>query len=111
MMCPKHKRIVDKKLLENMKEIENCELCGSEKCVENAHIVSRGAGGPDIRENVVRLCGPARYGMGCHGAQHCEAISKDELFAVVARREGKTVDEIKDIVHKAWRFGIYEPNV
>lgn len=109
-MIEKHKRIVDNNLLKKMKEIDHCELCGSHTCVENAHIVSKGAYGPDIKENIVRLCGPARYGMGCHGNEHKGNISKDELFAVVAKREGKTTEEIKDIVNKAWRFGIYDEN-
>ena len=103
-MIAKHKRIVNKKLLNEMKAIDYCERCGNTRYIENAHIISRGAGGPDIRENIARLCGPASCGMGCHGSQHKGNISKDELFLIVARREGKTLEAIKEIVNKAWRL-------
>lgn len=106
---PKCKRVVDKKGMAKVKAIESCENCGSKNCLEVAHIVSKGARGPDIKENAVKLCGPAAFGAGCHGANHKGNITKEQLFAIVAKREGQTIEEVKEIVHKAWRFGIYEP--
>lgn len=36
-----------------------CEICGAEHDLEIAHIISKGAGGPDMEENVIMLDGPA----------------------------------------------------
>ncbi|MEN6568041.1 MAG: hypothetical protein ABFC57_17290 [Veillonellales bacterium] len=98
--------------MKKVKAIDQCERCGRRSNgyfnLETAHVISRGAGGPDIKENCLKLCGPAAMSMGCHGADHRGEISNNELFGIIAAREGKTLDEIKDIVHKAWRYGRYE---
>jgi len=111
-MLVKPHRIVDKTGMKKVKAIDHCERCGREANgffnLEVAHVIGKGAGGPDIKENCLKLCGPACMSAGCHGADHRGKIGNDELFGLIAEREGKTLDEIKDIVHRAWRFGEYE---
>ncbi|MDU2064410.1 MAG: HNH endonuclease [Sporomusaceae bacterium] len=98
--------------MKKVKAITYCERCGRPGngflVLEVAHVISRGAGGPDIKENCLKLCGPAWAGAGCHGLNHKGKVKPDELFSLIAAREGKSVEEIKEIVHKAWRFSIYE---
>jgi hypothetical protein len=109
---PKHKRIIDKPGMKKVKAIDYCERCGRISNgffnLETAHVIGKGAGGPDIKENCLRLCGPACAGAGCHGLNHKGKIKSDELFGIIAAREEKSVEKIKEIVHKARRFGIYE---
>lgn len=110
---PKIKRVIDPAGMKKVKAIDHCERCNRPAngfCVlEVAHVISKGAGGPDIKENCLKLCGPASMSAGCHGMDHRGEIDNDELFGIIAVREEKTMEEIKDITHKAWRFGIYEP--
>jgi len=105
---PKPKRIVDKQGMKKVKGIDHCERCGSIYCLEVAHVHGKGCGGSDIKENCLKLCGPAAMSAGCHGAHHRGEITNDELFGIIARREGKPVEVIKEIAHRAWRFGEYD---
>lgn len=111
-MYPKLKRVIDKSGMKKVKAIDHCERCGRWSsgfiCLEVAHVFGKGAWGPDIKENCLKLCGPASMGVGCHGMDHAGKIDNDELFGIIARREEKSLEEIKDIAHKAWRYGIYE---
>ena len=107
-MIPKNKRVKDSKLAKHMKEeVGCCECCGSYYFLEWAHIISRGANGPDIRENGCVLCGPARYGAGCHGANHKGKISQEQLFEIAARREGITPEECRARVRRAMGYNVY----
>lgn len=108
MMFPKVRRIIDKQGMKKVKEIDHCERCGSRNNLETAHVYGKGARGPDIKENCLKLCGPACCFAGCHGADHLGHISDDELFGIIAAREEKPLEVIKEIAHGAWRFGIYE---
>lgn len=111
MMLPKKKRVKDNAGMKKVKAIDHCERCGRVAngfySLEVAHVIGKGAWGPDIKENALKLCGPAAMGLGCHGDDHKGLIEDDELFSIVAKREGKTLDEVKEIVHNAWRFGFY----
>ena len=49
----------------------------------------------NMRENCVRLCGPAAWSKGCHGADHRGEVSEEELFVLAAKREGITVVECR----------------
>jgi hypothetical protein len=94
MMFPKHRRVKSQKTINQLKkQIDCCERCGSRLFLEAAHIIGKGRLGPDMRENIVVLCGPAAWSKGCHGADHRGEISEDELFALAAKREGVTVEE------------------
>jgi hypothetical protein len=111
-MCPKIKRVIDKTGMNKVKAIDLCERCGRRSDgffnLEVAHVIGKGAGGPDIKENCLKLCGPASFGAGCHGLDHQGEIENDELFEIIAEREEKSLKEIKEIVHKAWRYGEYD---
>lgn len=93
-------------------EIGHCEYYGPDfifECLEPAHIEAKGMGaglGPDIRENIVILSGPAAWGKGAHGANHRGEITKDELYAIAARREGITVEECKWRVKRAMGLNV-----
>ncbi|MDT8901848.1 hypothetical protein [Anaeroselena agilis] len=107
-MFAKHPRVKNPKLLTQMKkEIGHCEYYGPDfnfECLEAAHIEAKGMGGgkgPDIRENIVILSGPASFGKGAHGAHHRREITNDELYVIAARREGISVEECKAKVKAA----------
>lgn len=90
------------------KEIDCCERCGVPKeyaVLEAAHIVGRSTG-PDMRENIVILCGPASVQQGCHGGNHTGQISKEELFGLAARREGITPDECRKRVRRRMGYDV-----
>lgn len=75
-MYPKPSRIVDKELLDRVRSKNYCELSGLGACsggLDVHHIVSRGAGGDDVMENLVLLC------RGHHQQVHSGIISKDML--------------------------------
>lgn len=112
VMILKPHRVIDKKGMQKVKAIDHCEKCDRRPNgfynLEVAHVIGKGARGPDVKENCLKLCGPAAMGMGCHGDDHWGKISNDELFELIAKRENKPVEVIKDIVRKAWRFGEYE---
>ena len=108
---PKNKRISNPKLLKQMKEeIGHCEYYGPDfyfECLEAAHIVAKGMGGakgPDIRENIVVVSGPARFGRGAHGLQHKGLIPIEAFWKIAAEREGITVEECKKRVRKAMGY-------
>ncbi|KLU61447.1 HNH endonuclease [Peptococcaceae bacterium CEB3] len=52
------------------------------------HIKSRGAGGDDIKENLISLCGE------CHRKAHDGNIARQTLVQIVADREGIGYDEV-----------------
>lgn len=62
-MFLKKKRIVNKKLIEQIKKM-NCIACGSLPPVDADHITTRGAGGDDTEDNLMPLC------RKCHTLRH-----------------------------------------
>ncbi len=56
-MIPKPKRIKNKKLLDHIRHngYNRCQICGTIPS-QTHHIKSKGSGGYDISENIVRLC-------------------------------------------------------
>jgi hypothetical protein len=60
-MIPKPKRIVDKKLLAEVRKARCC-VAGCTEHAEVAHMKSRGSGGDDVSSNVSPLC-------RCHHAE------------------------------------------
>ena len=83
------KRIKDKALLRAMrKEITWCERCGRSGYIEAHHIKRRSQGGDDIHPNIIRLC------PDCHRGVHMALYDWRELVVIVAKREGKTPQEI-----------------
>ena len=61
------------------------------------HVITVGAGGPDHRYNLIQTTGIEH--VECHAGKY----SKDYLFAIIAKREGKTVEFIKDAVNRMRR--------
>lgn len=96
-------RIVDPETIDRMRK-PYCEVCGSRAYGEPHHIYTRGAGGPDIPENLIQLCWDCHYVKVPAGK-----LPKETLLRIVARREKKTVEEIQDIIFTARRTGMYEP--
>jgi len=54
-MYTKTKRIENKKLLKEIREKENCLICGAPN-PDPHHLISKGAGGDDSLSNLVPLC-------------------------------------------------------
>lgn len=80
-MLEKNKRIINNKLIKDMKKIGYCELCGSHFNLQTHHIKSKGAGGGDVDSNLICLCGV------CHNKVHAGNISRERLREIVGRRE------------------------
>jgi 5-methylcytosine-specific restriction endonuclease McrA len=86
---PKPHRVTDKALLKALR-IGYCELCGRAdmECGVH-HIITKASGGADSRCNLVCLCAV------CHTAAHAGNITKEQLWAIVAAREGMTAEQVE----------------
>jgi len=85
--------------METTKEekIEYCEYCGNatESMAKHTHhIKSRGSRGKNVelKENRIVLCAE------CHTKAHAGNIGRWELIVIVAEREGKTPEQICEII-------------
>jgi len=56
------------------------------------HIRYRSQGGSDIRPNLIRLC------VYCHRGIHDARYDRTELIAIVARREGMTLEQVAEAI-------------
>ena len=96
-------KIIDEAVLDQFRGYGACEWCRRACWRDPEHTYRRGQGSSrrlDIREVLVALC------RECHTkaeSGHGEP-SKDQLKALVAKREGATVEEIRDYVHLLWRL-------
>lgn len=106
MMFPKVKKDNKKVIKELRSEHDCCERCGNMNNLEVAHVISRGAGGIDMRENLIVLCGKASMSQGCHGANHRGEIKANELFKIIARREGVTAETCRKRVRRAMGYKV-----
>lgn len=102
-------KVIDDALLREIAEFGWCEKCQKRypSGVDPAHIVARGMGGGsrvDVRENVIGLCRQH------HSEHHNGKISQDEMWAMAARRLGKTVDECKAKVYLILRTPKHRAN-
>ena len=78
-----------------MEKKEYCEYCGDVSLGRHTHhIKSRGSRGQNIElpENKITLCAE------CHTKAHAGRIGRWELITIVAQREGKTPEEICEII-------------
>ncbi|WP_027093001.1 HNH endonuclease signature motif containing protein [Cohnella thermotolerans] len=73
------------------------EICDHPAEGEPHHIKTRGAGGSDVRENLIQLCGEH------HRLAQDGKIDRNELIRIVAKREGKTSEEIAAIIQLPYR--------
>ncbi len=92
-------RIVDETVLDEFRGPGKCEWCGF-RCyaLHPHHLWARGMGGGgrlDVRINLIGLC------WVCHSDVHHGDISRQDLLAVVAAREGKLQSEIEEEI---WRL-------
>ncbi len=95
---PTYKRLTDKKAIKAARK-PYCERCGARASGEPHHVITRGAGGPDHPFNLIQLCGP-----NCHyGDVPAGKVSKQELFEIIAKREGVPVQDVIDTVRRLQR--------
>lgn len=93
-MLAKKKRLVDPVAIKTARK-PYCEVCGRPTYGEPHHIITRGAGGPDHKYNLIQLCAICHYGKIPSGK-----LSRRFLFEIVARRERVTVEEVEDTICK-----------
>lgn len=95
-MIPKPARLVDRDAIERLREdYPVCEYCRRHATEQIHHIVTRGSGGPDLRENLIALCTVH------HSMAHTGQIRKDSLQTMVAHREGISMSELQKRVRRA----------
>lgn len=99
MVLAKHKRIKDKKVIAAIRT-NCCEVCGAYTTIEPHHVNTVGAGGGDIKENLIQLCTEH------HIAAHDGALSKSELIEIIAQREGRSINEIYVINRRAMGYDV-----
>lgn len=90
---PKFARVRSQEVIEQCK-LPYCEICGRDTNNEPHHIISRGAGGPDVPENLIQLC-PI-----CHTKAHSGEFSKEKQFSIVGRRLKLSIEEIDNKIKK-----------
>jgi hypothetical protein len=75
-------RVLNTALLKEFR-VPRCEVCGQCRgTTQPHHIRTRGAGGSDVRINLIALC------WQCHGQVHAGPIHTDDLVDIVVSREG-----------------------
>ena len=97
MECIKHKRVKNRKMIKAMRK-NYCERCGAYADIEPHHVFTVGSGGGDIAMNLVQLC------TSCHIGAHDGSIKRDELLAIVARREGVAYEDAYRVNRRAMGY-------
>lgn len=94
-------KIIDRELLKEWGQGGVCEFCKRplRHRGEVHHVHTKGAGRIDLPLNIILL--GSWLDCNCHGRFHDGHILRDDLLAVVAKREGLTQDEIREEV---WRI-------
>lgn len=95
-------RIENKPLLAEFRGAGRCSWCGKNvsRLEPHHYFFSRGAGGSDVRINLVGLCSVFGGGDDCHHMAHnTREIRRCDLLAVVAVREGLRQDEIEEALY------------
>jgi hypothetical protein len=90
-------KVIDPKLLKSVR-LRPCEVEGCEHPTpaESHHVYTRGAGQIDLPCNLIALCHAHHYSHHYNGTP-----STADLLAIVARREGVSVEDIQQTV---WRY-------
>lgn len=99
MLLQKHKRIVDRKMIQKIRK-PYCELCGERTNIEPHHVHTVGSGGGDISINLIQLC------RECHIKAHSGGISKKQCEEAIATREGISCEEVHRINRKAMGYDV-----
>lgn len=97
-------KIINKELLNEFRRPGRCEYCGRvcKKLRDPHHLWGRGLGGGerlDVRINLMSL--GFAFDCNCHGKFHNGQIKKEDLVAIVAKREGTTPEAIEEEI---WRL-------
>ncbi|WP_295272188.1 HNH endonuclease signature motif containing protein [Veillonella sp.] len=98
-MFPKHKRIKNKKLIDEMRK-PFCELCRKRTNIEPHHVNTVGSGGGDIPINLIQLCSE------CHIKAHSGLIKKETCEHMIAMREGISYEEVHRLNRKAMGYDV-----
>ena len=77
MNLSKHKRIVNKKVINECHKYEHCMVCGCDGS-DAHHIMSKGAGFPDHKYNLILLC------RKCHSLAHENKLTREYLFSILS---------------------------
>lgn len=98
-------RVVDETILKSFRHAGPCSWCGKwSSRREVHHLWCRGMGGGsrlDIPINLISL-GPW-YSCQCHALAQANQITRDDLLALVAAREGLLQDQIVDEINRLRR--------
>ena len=91
-------KIIDERCLDRFRGEGCCEWCGQFVQRREPHhfFYKRGMSGGsrlDVPENLIALCATFHGGNCHHRAEACE-IKKEQLLEIVAKREGKSGQEI-----------------
>ncbi len=91
-------RLRSEATLDEFRQATRCEWCGRptpDGC-DPHHVMTRGAGGSDIRINLIALCRGYHNGqwVSCHQDFHHGDILPASLWVLVARREQVNFDEM-----------------
>jgi hypothetical protein len=84
--------IKDEKLLASFRRKKNCEWCGRscpDGCDPHHAIVKRGLGGGSRLDHKLNLVALDR---SCHNDVHAGVLTKYDMAAIIAQREGVTQD-------------------
>ena len=102
-------KVFDDDLLWEFRRKRTCEYCKHplHYYAHPHHVHSRGAGRVDISCNLIAL--GAAFDCNCHGRVHSGSIERMEILTIVARREGKTIEEIEQEVWRLRRADKTEP--
>ena len=93
-------RLIDQAVLDQARGFDRCEVCGRAmprgvRAEPHHAVLSRGAGGPDIPENIIAC------DRECHRAIEAGVIPKHAILALIACRHGLTIDELQQ---RVWRL-------
>lgn len=84
MVDPKPKRIVNNKLIKEVRK-QPCAICGTRIGIDVHHIISRGAQGDDVPDNLLPLCRRDHQTLHQYGIS--KMIERYPHFAVVLKKK------------------------
>lgn len=91
-------KIISEELLAEFRAKDRCEYCGRAVLVQPHHIFARGQESCrrlDVAINLIALC------IDDHTATHTGQILREDLLAIVAKRERTTQQDIQEEI---WRL-------
>lgn len=99
--------IEDEALLDEFRTAGQCELCGKDAPRrEPHHAFARGLGGGsrlDVRVNLVAVSAQGTFVCHCHRLFHDGFIPRRCVLAIIALREGMTIDAVEREVYRLRR--------